>query len=408
MERSEQVKQILEDFVFLDCRLGAHPRIRSVVLRVVGDALESVAHCRYAPEGHFSMPIENSIAGVVVKQRRAYNVSADPGSSELYASFGGRAESQLSVPITAGREVSGVVSFESEGRTVFKRRHVGRAKVLAAIVAHIDSPRGGEQRIGNAQTENLALALRSIRRELGLTQSQLAGRIGASRIAVSRWETGRQPPSFGPLRRWCQGLGLLQENDHALVTSIDITPELLRLLSKDPKFMNQLSPEAFENLIAERLDRMGFDIQKTGNANLRDGGIDLVAIPKIRTVASYLMAVQVKHHSKGAKTGRSSVDRLLSWKSSHFLTGLLVTNTCFTRDAIWTALQERNRDFLRLRDFSDLTRWLEGNLWSPEDWREIPTQIEVAPGIVVEIPSGELRNWAEIWPPAESKGRQVG
>ena len=69
---------------------------------------------------------------------------------------------------------------------------------------------------------------------------------------------------------------------------------------------------------------------------------------------------------------------------------MLVTNTSFTKDALWNAAQERNRSFLRLRDFTDLKRWLQDQYGSPEDWREIPDKIELAPGIVIEIPRPRL------------------
>ena len=33
-----------------------------------------------------------------------------------------------------------------------------------------------------------------------------------------------------------------------------------------------------------------------------------------------------------------------------------------------------------------LKRWREGRFGEEEDWREIPDQIELAPGVVIEIP----------------------
>ena len=76
----------------------------------------------------------------------------------------------------------------------------------------------------------------------------------------------------------------------------------------------------------------------------------------------------------------------LRGKDSYFGVGLLVTNTSFTRDAVWTAQQKRNARFLRLRDFTDLKRWLEDRCGEEADWREIPDRIELAPGGVIEIP----------------------
>ncbi|HYG65435.1 MAG TPA: restriction endonuclease, partial [Thermoanaerobaculia bacterium] len=169
---------------------------------------------------------------------------------------------------------------------------------------------------------------------------------------------------------------------------VNITPRLLDLLRESPEHLSQLSPGQFEELVAERLDRMGFDVALTGAASRPDGGIDLVATPKERNVASFLLAAQIKHHSAGRPTTRESIDRLLAWKDSVFRLGLVVTNTRFTEHARWVAMQ--NLDFLRLRDFDDLRRWLYDDFSSDEDWGELPASVQLAPGIVVEIPRPSL------------------
>ncbi len=128
----------------------------------------------------------------------------------------------------------------------------------------------------------------------------------------------------------------------------------------------------------------------TGATNRKDGGIDLIAVPKSLSVGSVVIAGQMKHHRADHKTGREAVDRLLSWKDSSFGVGMLVTNTAFTKDAIWTAQHERNARFLRLRDFTDLKRWLQDQWSNEEDWREIPDRIELAPGVVIEIPKPRI------------------
>jgi hypothetical protein len=147
-----------------------------------------------------------------------------------------------------------------------------------------------------------------------------------------------------------------------------------------------LSPDKFEQFVAERLDRAGFNVKLTGLTNRKDGGIDLIAVPKAASVGSIVIAAQMKHHQATRKTGRDAVDRLLAWKDSPFGVGLLVTNTSFTKDAIWTAQQERNARFLKLRDFTDLKRWLEDQFSEDAEWREIPTRVELAPGCVIEVP----------------------
>jgi len=81
----------------------------------------------------------------------------------------------------------------------------------------------------------------------------------------------------------------------------------------------------------------------------------------------------------------------------------LVTNTEFTKDARWIAEQERNRVFLRLRDFQDLKNWLEDNFWNETEWREIPEKIILAPGIVIPVPRPRIRNCADLRPGLEIK-----
>ena len=50
--------------------------------------------------------------------------------------------------------------------------------------------------------------IRRLRRELGLTQLQLAGRLGVSDKAVSKWERGLGSPEVSTLPRLSQVLGV--------------------------------------------------------------------------------------------------------------------------------------------------------------------------------------------------------
>jgi hypothetical protein len=109
----------------------------------------------------------------------------------------------------------------------------------------------------------------------------------------------------------------------------DITPSLLMLLHKKPDEIFQLSPETFEQLICERLDLMGYNVNKVGGHSYRkDGGVDIIAWPKATTFP-YLIAIQAKHHrGPKIKTGVQAVRDLHSVVSAHsFNIGVLVTNT---------------------------------------------------------------------------------
>ena len=81
-----------------------------------------------------------------------------------------------------------------------------------------------------------------------------------------------------------------------------------------------------------------------------------------------------------------------------FRLGMLVTNTRFTRDALWTTSRDPARHFLRLRDFADLTCWLHGVFGSELDWREIPDSIELTPGVSVHVPKPRFTEAGIVWP----------
>lgn len=247
----------------------------------------------------------------------------------------------------------------------------------------------GHARRLNRIAPRLALRLREIRQSLLIGRSDLASQIEVSNGLLGRWEAGALVAEPKSMYRWCRALGLFCPANTALVRVVDISPQLLQALKQNPEELRTLQPDQFESFIANRLDRMGYNVKLTGPTTRKDGGIDIVAVPKLMNAGSFVLAVQVKHHEGAQKTGRDAVDRLAAWNGP-FRLGLLVTNTGFTRDAVWAAAQERNRHFLRLRDFDDLKRWLQDQYGQDEDWREIPETIELAPGIVIEVPKPRL------------------
>lgn len=225
-------------------------------------------------------------------------------------------------------------------------------------------------------------ALERARKHMQCAPQVIATRIGKDVADLIQWESGIHRPSYSALYRWCEALNLIVRPGKSLVQVINVSAQLLPLWSKDPTFLHNLSPRAFEQFVAERLDRMGYSVRLTGDTNRKDGGIDIVGVPKMNR--NFLLAAQVKHHRTGGRAGRADVDRLLSWRGNPFSIGMLVTNTSFTGDAKWVASQLQNRSFLRLRDFEDLRKWLADNFSG--EARELPAQIELAPGVLVEIP----------------------
>src|SRR6266705_4672585 len=84
------------------------------------------------------------------------------------------------------------------------------------------------------------------------------------------------------------------------------------------------------------------------------------------------------------KTGPAPIDQLAGVLGrGPFSAGIVITNTSFTPNAKWVASQRPA--LLRLRDFTDLMRWLKNNFTDEAEWKDIPEAIEVCPGLTVTI-----------------------
>ena len=169
------------------------------------------------------------------------------------------------------------------------------------------------------------------------------------------------------------------------VELIGIGPILSEQLAKEPSLLHRISPEQFEEFICDRLYAMGFEPKRIGKTNRKDGGVDVLFWPRLHGSFPFLGAAQIKHHynatiKEGPATVREFAGTLAAFP---FNAGLLVTNTSFSPDAKWFA--HEHAKLLRLRDFSDIRRWLYNNFDDDAEWREIPASIELCPGIIIKI-----------------------
>ena len=57
-------------------------------------------------------------------------------------------------------------------------------------------------------TEKFAAFCRERRKELGLTQEQLAEKLGVSNKTISKWETGKCMPDYSVVKSLCEELGI--------------------------------------------------------------------------------------------------------------------------------------------------------------------------------------------------------
>jgi len=172
--------------------------------------------------------------------------------------------------------------------------------------------------------------------------------------------------------------------DPVRIKLIGIGRSLSERISGNPTLIHSMSPEEFEEFICERLYAMGFEPRQIGKTFQADGGIDVVFWPRELSFP-FLGAAQVKHHkSPKVREGPGIVREFVgSISGRHFSAGIIVTNTSFSPNAEWVAHQQGG--LIRLRGFTDICRWLENNFSADAEWREIPSFIELAPGVSVKI-----------------------
>ena len=173
--------------------------------------------------------------------------------------------------------------------------------------------------------------------------------------------------------------------DPVRIELVGVGRSLSERISGNPELVHSLSPEEFEEFICERLYAMGLEPKRIGNTFQADGGIDVVFWPRVSSSFPFLGAAQIKHHrSPKRREGPGTVREFVGSISGRpFSAGIIVTNTSFTPGAEWFARQQGG--LIRLRGFEDICRWIENNFSADAEWRELPSSIELAPGVSVKI-----------------------
>jgi restriction system protein len=130
---------------------------------------------------------------------------------------------------------------------------------------------------------------------------------------------------------------------------------MVEALKKHPKDVFRLSPRKFEELIAELLDDMGYEV--TLAKATRDGGKDILASMKTEC-GDFLCLVEAKRNRADRKIGVSLVRALYGTLCDFKATsGMLVTTSSFSPDA--QAFQQNHQYQLSLRDYTDLAGWIQ-------------------------------------------------
>ena len=154
------------------------------------------------------------------------------------------------------------------------------------------------------------------------------------------------------------GLGI--ELDAALAEPLqvvvrDTNTEILEMLNRDPSKFRSLSPRKFEEIVAELLTRMGYEVELTPMSG--DGGFDMYAAKK-DDVGRFLYLVECKRYVPPTKVGVQVVRSLhgvVQQKRAN--AGLIATTSMFTKGAI--SFQQEVSHQMHLRDYLELYKWLK-------------------------------------------------
>ncbi len=204
MEHKERLSQLIRDFVFRDRRIADQPSLRINVFLAEGDILRRVATSSDV-SGHLPDPtfgIGEGVAGKAFSR-----MSLAPVTSAVRRERGDdRIRSVISCPVIVSDRPLGALSLDSQIKLEFNPTDIQRIQVLGALVAydvfHLQQRITARSRL----SEELGRVLRGAREEPKLTQNDLAGLVGTSRIALARWESGAQPPRAvhcgAGLERW--------------------------------------------------------------------------------------------------------------------------------------------------------------------------------------------------------------
>ncbi|HTF03986.1 MAG TPA: restriction endonuclease [Bacteroidia bacterium] len=135
---------------------------------------------------------------------------------------------------------------------------------------------------------------------------------------------------------------------------INANHKLIESLKKQPVNIRSITPREFEELLADLLRDMGWDVELTKQT--RDGGSDILAYLNTE-VGRLLCLVEAKHYREDRKIGVELVRTLYGTLcDAQANSAMLVTSSSFTADA--KTFQQKHQYQLTLRDYADVVEWI--------------------------------------------------
>jgi len=210
------------------------------------------------------------------------------------------------------------------------------------------------ERLNDAASETVDRVLRASRGIPAFATLLVDGLAnGASLTDVERLlEPWRAPGLLGPDGRPLDGRNA---GGRKLFTNVRlINNALIDHLSRNPDAVHDLTGRQFEELTAELLERMGYEVQLT--AATRVGGKDLYAVRK-DGLGSFMFVVECKRYAPDRPVSVGVVRSVHGVAQHERANGAIVMTTSFFTDPAKQFAREL-RGQMSLRDFADLQGWL--------------------------------------------------
>jgi restriction endonuclease Mrr len=136
---------------------------------------------------------------------------------------------------------------------------------------------------------------------------------------------------------------------------ITTNASLVERLQKSPQSVHELTPRQYEELLADLLDDMGYEVELTPAT--RDGGKDIMAYMNTAH-GKILCLVEAKKYRSDRTVGVSLVRELFgTLADANATSAMLVTTSSFSPDA--KAFQQRHEYKLALRDYGNVVDWID-------------------------------------------------
>lgn len=145
-----------------------------------------------------------------------------------------------------------------------------------------------------------------------------------------------------------------ESQKHIISDVTTVSDEFLKKLHDKPNLLYELSPRGFEELVAEILHKLGYDITLTPAS--KDGGKDIYAAKK-SSLGSFLYIVECKSYAPDNTVGVGLIRQLNGVVEAERATaGILATTSFFSKDAKEFQTTIANR--MSLKDYLGIQEWL--------------------------------------------------